>query len=161
LPPEADSAFARQTTPSNAVASADRGFGSRGYLSAGVRGRPRRRPQALAFQPRSHPALPAVNESARARTPVDRFLLAKLEAAKLSFAPEADRTTFIRRTYLDLIGLPPTPNVVADFEADKSTDAFEKLIDRLLASPHFGERWGFAKPYAWLPSLAPPGLYGP
>src|SRR5262249_49776176 len=75
-----------------------------------------------AFQTLSRPVPPAVSESDRVCTPVDRFLLAKLEAARLTFAPEADRTTLIRRAYLDLIGLPPTPDEVAAFEADKSTD---------------------------------------
>jgi hypothetical protein len=103
-----------------------------------------------AFQPLARHVPPATTGTVVLRgttvpvvcNPVDRFLLAKLEATRLSFAVEADRATLIRRVYLDLIGLPPTPEEVAAFEADKSTGAYEKLIDRLLASPHFGERWG-------------------
>jgi Protein of unknown function (DUF1553)/Protein of unknown function (DUF1549) len=95
-----------------------------------------------AFRPLTRPDPPPVADPARARTPVDRFLLARLDAAKLSFAPEADRATLIRRASLDLVGLPPSPDEVAAFVADPAPDAFERLIDRLLASPHFGERWG-------------------
>ena len=68
------------------------------------------------------------------------FLLAKLSEKKLAFAPEADRRTLIRRVYFDLIGLPPTPEEVEAFVADQSPDAYERLVDRLLASPRFGER---------------------
>ena len=95
-----------------------------------------------AFRPLSRPAPPTLAEPGRARTPVDRFLLARLDAAKATFAPEADRATLIRRATLDLIGLPPTPAEVAAFEADRAPGAYERLIDRLLESPHFGERWG-------------------
>ncbi|HKB06175.1 MAG TPA: DUF1549 domain-containing protein, partial [Gemmataceae bacterium] len=95
-----------------------------------------------AFRPLTRPDPPAVADPARARTPVDRFLLAGLDAAKVSFSPEADRTTLIRRATLDLVGLPPSPDEVAAFVADPAPDAFDRLIDRLLASPHFGERWG-------------------
>jgi hypothetical protein len=95
-----------------------------------------------AFRPLTHPGPPTVADPARARTPADRFLLAVLDAARLTFAPEAGRATLIRRATLDLLGLPPTPDEVAAFEADRSPDAFERLLDRLLASPHFGERWG-------------------
>lgn len=73
---------------------------------------------------------------------VDGFVQAKLTENKLRLAAEADRRTLIRRLSFDLIGLPPTPEEVAAFEADKSIDAYERLVDRLLASPHYGERWG-------------------
>jgi hypothetical protein len=73
---------------------------------------------------------------------VDNFVLAKLESEKLKPAPEADKVTLLRRLSLDLIGLPPTIAEVDDFLADKSKDAYEKQVERLLASPHYGERWG-------------------
>jgi mono/diheme cytochrome c family protein len=95
-----------------------------------------------AFQPIRQPAAPAVKRPRLVRTPIDAFLLSRLEDKGLSFSAEADKTTLIRRAYLDLIGLPPTPREVDEILADKSADAYEKLIDRLLASPHYGERWG-------------------
>ncbi len=79
--------------------------------------------------------------SAMLANPIDRFLLAKLRARNLSFAPIADRRTLIRRLSFDVLGLPPTPEEVDAFVQDKSPDAYEKLVDRLLASPHYGERW--------------------
>jgi hypothetical protein len=87
------------------------------------------------------PAVPAVARADRVRTPIDRFVLARLEAAGLEPAPQADRATLIRRAALDLLGLPPSPEEVAAFAADQAPDAYEKLVDRLLASPHYGERW--------------------
>jgi cytochrome c553 len=90
----------------------------------------------------SKPALPPVKLAAWCRTPIDRFILAKLEAKGLKPAPAADRRTLIRRATYDLIGLPPTPEEVAAFVNDKSSNAWEKVVDRLLASPHYGERWG-------------------
>lgn len=74
--------------------------------------------------------------------PIDAFILARLEIEGLKPAPVADRRTLIRRLYFDLIGLPPPPEEVAAFVEDESADAYERLVDRLLASPHFGERWG-------------------
>lgn len=76
------------------------------------------------------------------RTPIDRFVLARLERARLEPAPEADKLTLLRRATFDLTGLPPTPKEIRAFLADHSDDSYEKLIDRLLASPHYGERWG-------------------
>src|SRR5207244_2148819 len=75
------------------------------------------------------------------RTPVDEFILAKLEAHGLEPAPEADRPTLIRRATFDLLGLPPTPEEIQAFLGDPDPRAYERLIDRLLASPHYGERW--------------------
>jgi hypothetical protein len=75
------------------------------------------------------------------RNPIDHFILDKLEANGLSPAPVADRRTLIRRLYFDLLGLPPSPDQVAAFVADDSSDAYEQLVDRLLDSPHFGEKW--------------------
>ena len=87
------------------------------------------------------PAVPSIgNRQSAIGNPIDAFLLAKLAEKKLTFSPEADRRTLIRRLYFDLLGLPPTPEEVNAFVADKSADAYERLVDRLLASPHYGER---------------------
>lgn len=94
-----------------------------------------------AFQPIRRPEPPAVKNAARVRTPVDVFALAKLEAAGLDFAPEAEKATLLRRVTLDLTGLPPTPEEVDAFVSDTAPDAYEKVVDRLLASPAYGERW--------------------
>jgi mono/diheme cytochrome c family protein len=95
-----------------------------------------------AFQPVKKPALPAVKKSDWVKTPIDAFVLAGLEAKGLTPSPRADRRTLIRRLTLDLHGLPPTPEEVATFEADRAPDAYARLVDRLLASPRYGERWG-------------------
>jgi Protein of unknown function (DUF1549)/Protein of unknown function (DUF1553)/Planctomycete cytochrome C len=95
-----------------------------------------------AFQPIRRPSEPAVQHAELVRSPIDSFLLAKLEEQGLSYSPEADKQTLIRRASYDLIGLPPTPEDVDLFLADKASDAYERLIDRLLTSPHYGERWG-------------------
>ncbi|HWB13247.1 MAG TPA: PSD1 and planctomycete cytochrome C domain-containing protein [Pirellulales bacterium] len=76
------------------------------------------------------------------RTPIDAFVLAKLREKGLRFAPDADRLTLIRRASFDLTGLPPTPQEIADFVADTSDQAYDRLLDRLLSSPYYGERWG-------------------
>jgi hypothetical protein len=94
------------------------------------------------YQPIRKPALPAVENEAWCRTPIDRFILAKLEQQKLHPSAAADRSTLIRRLSFDLIGLPPSYEEVEAFVADRSPAAVEKVIDRLLASPHYGERWG-------------------
>ena len=88
------------------------------------------------FQPIRMPAEPQVRDARWARSPIDKFVFAQLEAEGLSPAAPADRHTLIRRATLDLIGVPPTPEEVAAFEKDKSPDAFAKVVDRLLASPH-------------------------
>ncbi len=87
------------------------------------------------------PALPAVKQAAWVRTPIDAFILARLERESLVPSPEAVKTTLLRRVSLDLTGLPPTPEEMRAFLADKSPKAYEKQVDRLLASPHYGERW--------------------
>jgi mono/diheme cytochrome c family protein len=94
-----------------------------------------------AFQPLARPEPPAVGDAAWPRNPIDRFILARLEGAGLAPAPEADRRTLIRRLTFDLHGLPPSPEVVEAFVADERPDAYERLVDRLLASPRYGERW--------------------
>jgi cytochrome c553 len=95
-----------------------------------------------AWQPVSRPSVPEVKDAAWAKTPIDTFILAKLEEKELKPNPLADKPTLIRRATFDLIGLPPTPEQVEDFVKDESPQAFEKVVDRLLASPHYGERWG-------------------
>src|ERR1700730_7714513 len=94
------------------------------------------------FQPLKPPAPPAVKNTKWPKTAIDKFVLAKLEAQGILPAPAADRRTLIRRATFDLTGLPPTPGEIAAFEGDKSRHAFEKVVDRLLASPRYGERWG-------------------
>src|SRR5712691_4368356 len=92
------------------------------------------------FRPVVRPTPPDVRGAAR--NDVDRFILAALEAKKLGLNPEADRATLIRRVCFDLTGLPPTLAQIEAFLTDQSPDAYEKVIDRYLASPHYGERWG-------------------
>jgi cytochrome c553 len=94
------------------------------------------------FRPLSQTPVPAVRQRDLVRTPVDAFLLSKLEARQLTYSAPAARTTLIRRAYLDLLGIVPDPEIVDAFVADRSEDAFTKVIDQLLASPHFGERFG-------------------
>ena len=94
-----------------------------------------------ASRPIGDPAPPAVRAAGWCRNPIDAFVLAGLEAAGLSPSPRADRRTLIRRATYDLTGLPPTPTEVEAFAADPAPDAYEALVDRLLASPHYGERW--------------------
>ncbi|MEX0704670.1 MAG: PSD1 and planctomycete cytochrome C domain-containing protein [Planctomycetales bacterium] len=95
-----------------------------------------------AYQPVRRPEPPAVKRADWPRNDIDRFVLAKLEAAEIAPSPAADRYTLIKRLSYDLIGLPPTPAEVDAFVNDESPDAYEQLVDRLLASQHFGERWG-------------------
>jgi hypothetical protein len=95
-----------------------------------------------AWQPLTKPAVPEVKGAAWCKTPIDNFILAKLEEKNLKPNPPADKRTLIRRATFDLTGLPPTVAEVNAFLADSSPDAFAKVIDRLLASPHYGERWG-------------------
>jgi mono/diheme cytochrome c family protein len=94
-----------------------------------------------AFQPLKRALPPAVKDKDWCRTPVDRFILAKLENAGIAPNGPAEKRKLIRRVYLDVIGLPPTPEEVDAFLADKSADAYTKMVDRLLASRHFGEKW--------------------
>ena len=98
--------------------------------------------QFWAFRKAATVEVPPVRALERVRTPIDAFILARLEAKGLGFSQDAARRTLIRRAYFDLIGLPPSPEEVETFQSDSSPDAYEDLIDRLLASPHFGERWG-------------------
>jgi hypothetical protein len=95
-----------------------------------------------AFRPPLRPAIPAVRHAERVRNPIDAFVLAALEKKGLTLSPEADRLTLLRRATFDLVGLPPSPEEIDALLSDHSPDAYEKLIDRLLASEHYGERWG-------------------
>jgi hypothetical protein len=96
-----------------------------------------------AFQPLADLQPPNISAgSEQPKHPIDRFINAKLAEQKLSPSPPADRRTLLRRAYLTVIGLPPTYDEVQEFESDTAPDAWDKVIDRLLASPHYGERWG-------------------
>src|SRR5262249_7015223 len=95
-----------------------------------------------AFQPPQRPSVPAVRHTSWVRNPIDNFILARLEKEGLQPSPEADRVTLLRRLSLDLLGLPPSPEEVEAFVNDPRPDAYERLVDRLLQSPHYGERWG-------------------
>jgi hypothetical protein len=94
------------------------------------------------FQKVKRPPVPQVRDGSSIRNPIDAFILETLEANGLTPAPEAERRTLIRRLSFDLIGLPPTPEDVQAFVNDSRPDAYQRLVDRLLASPHYGERWG-------------------
>ena len=121
----------------------------RAWIDAGAPGSkdevPSVAPTHWAFVPPGHPEPPNIRDSARIKNPIDRFILAPLEWDGVTPSPEADRVTLARRVHLDLVGLPPTPSEVDAFLADPAPDAYERLVNRLLASPHFGERW--ARPW--------------
>jgi mono/diheme cytochrome c family protein len=99
-----------------------------------------------AFVPPVRPSLPPVTQTDWVRHPIDQFVLAKIEKARLSPAPDADRAALLRRAYLDLIGLPPSPAEVAAFLESKDDQSYERIVDRLLTRHEFGEKWG----RAWL-----------
>lgn len=113
------------------------------------------------LQPVHKPDLPTVRNETWVKTPLDAFILARLEDAGLSPSPPADRRTLLRRVTFDLTGLPPTAEEIAEFEADSSPDAFEQIVDRLLETPQYGERWGrhwldvarYADTRDWLPQI--------
>jgi mono/diheme cytochrome c family protein len=98
--------------------------------------------QFWSFQKPVRSPVPRVRHVERVRTSIDAFILARLEAKGLTLSPDADRAVLLRRIYFDLIGLPPSPVEVKAFLADTRPDAYERVVDRLLASPHYGERWG-------------------
>jgi len=115
-----------------------------------------------AFQSIVKPAIPQVSENGTSSA-IDAFVVRKLKENGLAISSEADRRTVIRRVSFDLIGLPPTEGEITEFVNDQSPDAYEKLVDRLLASPHFGERWGrhwldiarYADTRDWFPQIDP------
>jgi len=111
-------------------------------LGKGLRDYAMTRTQHWAWQPRTEPKIPAVKDSKWPRNTIDRFILAKLESKHLRPVADADPIQWLRRVTFDLTGLPPTPTEIEEFRRDKSTDARVHLVDRLLASPRFGERWG-------------------
>jgi mono/diheme cytochrome c family protein len=98
--------------------------------------------KAWAFRPPADPKIPAVHNAAWVKNPIDAFVLEKAEAKDLSPAPAASGRTLARRVYFDLIGMPPSPEEMDAFLRDSAPDAYEKLVDRLLADPRYGERWG-------------------
>ena len=116
------------------LADATRGFSATPSLETGRK--------HWAFQPLRTTHLPPTQDAAWARNDVDRFILAALEAKGLRPSPAADRPTLIRRVTQDLIGLPPSPEEIESFVNDPSPQAWERVVDRLLTSPHYGERWG-------------------
>src|SRR6266851_4834616 len=93
------------------------------------------------FQPVNDPKPPSVTKQDWVRNPIDAFVLAQLQAAGLEPSPPAGRAILIRRLYLDVHGLPPTPEQIEQFVADAKDDAYERLVERVLASPRYGERW--------------------
>src|SRR5262249_3400939 len=94
------------------------------------------------LRPWAAPPMPIVRPRAWARTPIDAYILDRLERKGLRPSPEADRRTLIRRLTFDLHGLPPTPEEIDQFLNDRDPNAYDRLVDRLLASPRYGERWG-------------------
>ncbi|MCA9120389.1 MAG: PSD1 domain-containing protein [Planctomycetales bacterium] len=98
--------------------------------------------QFWSFRPVVRPEVPSHPGDHWVRTPIDAFVLKSLDAAELRPAPPATKTALLRRAYYDLIGLPPSPEQVQDYLSDASPDAFERVVDALLESPHYGERWG-------------------
>jgi len=142
LPPEAISVFVKWVEMGAPWPATHENAPSNGKLATVGPEEFARRTERYAFQPLKRVTPPTVKHFDWPRTPVDRFLLAKIEEAGLQPAQEADRRTWIRRVYFDTIGLPPAPEAVDTFLADEARDAHERVVDELLASPHFGERWG-------------------
>jgi cytochrome c553 len=98
--------------------------------------------QFWSFRTPARPAVPEVRSASRVRTPIDAFILEKLEAQGLGLSPEVSKQVLLRRAYFDLVGLPPSLEEIQAFMSDTRPGAYERLIDRLLESPHYGERWG-------------------
>ena len=122
------------------------------WINAGAPGPDSTTPLALAKTPKHwayvkpvQPPLPTVRDAAWIKNPIDNFVLAKLESEGLKPSPQASKTALLRRVYLDLTGLPPSIKELDDYLADTAPDAYEKVVDHLLASPHYGERW--ARPW--------------
>ncbi|MFO0890436.1 MAG: PSD1 and planctomycete cytochrome C domain-containing protein [Isosphaeraceae bacterium] len=127
----------------NKESASARGKSGGGLVDLETPGEFARRAKFWCFQPIRAAAPPSLSDDANwSRNPIDGFLLAAMRQHGLSPAPEADRRTLIRRLSFDLTGLPPSPEEVAEFLADPSPDAYERLVDRLLNRPHYGERWG-------------------
>ena len=136
-----------QMPPGKSTLSAQEVAVLRDWIQAGARWDSSSKPSEAdptwwSFKKVVRPAVPTVKNAAAVKNPIDAFILAKAEEKGLRPAPAADRQTLVRRAYFDLHGLPPTPEQVDQFIKDEAPDAYEKLIDRLLASPRYGERWG-------------------
>lgn len=119
----------------------------RSWIDQGAKSPAGEKPDTLgsthwAFIPPKRPAEPAIQAEKWVKNPIDRFILARLEREKIAPSPEADRATLARRASLDLLGLPPEPALLKAFLDDSGSDAYERFVDQLLASPHYGERWG-------------------
>ncbi len=112
------------------------------YPETKATGKPTRDPNHWSFQPPQWPVRPVVKNANWPQSPLDEFTLAKMEAAGVSPSPRAGKRTLLRRVTYDLIGLPPTPEEMTAFLSDESPDAFARVVDRLLSSPAYGERWG-------------------
>jgi mono/diheme cytochrome c family protein len=117
-------------------------YSEKALVAAPVSSEATQREKHWAFQPVSRPAIPAVKNTSWVHNPIDAFVAAEHEKRGLKPQPEADKRVLVRRVYLDLIGLPPTPAQVQAFLEDKSAGAYEKVVDQLLADPRYGERWG-------------------
>jgi len=137
MPPEEPLAQMEKEILKRWIAAGASGLPARETASGAVDGK-----DHWAFQPLKDVPAPAVRDGARIRTTIDRFLQAALEDEQLALGPEADRSTLIRRVSFDLTGLPPTSDEIARFLQDESDDAYTRMVERYLASPHYGERWG-------------------
>jgi mono/diheme cytochrome c family protein len=133
--------------PKEPLTSGDKAL-IRRWIQTGASGLPATAPTGpegadhWAFAPVTLPQSPPVHDRERIRTPIDAFVQARLAPHGLSIALEADRTTLLRRVSFDLTGLPPQPDEIERFLSDPAPDAYERMVDRYLASPHYGERWG-------------------
>jgi len=116
------------------------------WIDSGTKAPADEQPQSAthwAFVPPSRPEVPQIrNPKSEIRNPIDAFILARLQSEGITPSPEASRITLLRRLSLDLLGLPPTPAEIDQFVKDTRPGAYERLVERLLASPHYGERWG-------------------
>ncbi len=137
MPPEEPLAADEKEVLKRWIAAGAPGLPARETVSGAADGK-----DHWAFQPLKDVPVPAVRDAARIRNDIDRFLQAALEDEQLSLGLEADRATLIRRVCFDLTGLPPTPDEIMAFLADESAEAYANMIERYLASPHYGQRWG-------------------
>ena len=118
------------------------GGGKTGSATTSAGGNPADKTDHWAFKAPARPPVPQTTNPNWARSPIDAFVLARLEKEGLQPSPEAGRRTLLRRMHLDLTGLPPSVDELEKFEADQNADAYEKALEVQLASPHYGERWG-------------------
>lgn len=143
MPPKGDRLTAKQVTDLTAWVKMGAPFASDAKaVKSKLSGLTDKARSHWAYQPVKKPQIPTNKNQQWCKTPVDCFILQKLEANGMFPSPDADRATLLRRAYYDLIGLPPKPAEIQAFLADKSPDAWQKVVERLLASPQYGERWG-------------------